>query len=207
MTSRPIFIGLTGGIATGKSTVADALKEHGAAVISCDAIAHRLIRKGSPLYKIIVSKFGTSILDTNGRIDRRRLGRSVFNKPPLRKKLEGLLHPAIWREVLLAKQKAGRDGKKVFVAEVPLLFEAGLDRHVDLSIVTFCSEADQVRRAKHSLGLTKKEALARIRSQMSLLEKRARADFILDTSGSKIQSRARTYSLLSLILMTERLFT
>lgn len=206
MTSLPVFIGLTGGIATGKSTIADVLKESGAGVVSCDTIAHRLTRKGSPLHKQIVSEFGRSILNKNGDIDRRFLANCVFSKPHLRKKLEGLLHPAIWCEVLRAKHRATIEGKKVFVAEVPLLFEAGLDRYVDLSLVTFCSQKEQIRRAKRSLGLTKKEALARIRSQMSLLKKRARADFILDTSGPKSQSRARAKSLLNLILMTERLF-
>ncbi len=206
MTSHTIFIGLTGGIATGKSTAMDIFRRCGAAVISCDAIAHRLTRKGSPLYRRIVSDFSNSILDVNGEIDRRRLGRYVFNNMQLRKRLEGLLHPAIWREVIIAKQKAENSGKKIFVAEVPLLFETCLDTYVDLSVVTVCSETEQIRRAGRSLGLTKKEALARIRSQMNLFEKRARADLVLDTGGPKSQSRARAVSLLNLVLMAERLF-
>lgn len=206
MTAEPIFIGLTGGIATGKSTVAAVFKERGAAVVSCDRIAHRLIQKGSPIYIKIISEFGRSVIGRDGDIDRRMLAQMVFNDARRRRRLEDILHPAIWREVLAAKQRAAALGKKVFVAEVPLLFEAGLDAFVDISILTFCPENEQIRRAMHSLNLTKKEALARIRSQMKLLKKLARADLVLDTGGPKLQSRARAGSLLDLVLMAERLF-
>lgn len=203
---KPLFIGLTGGIATGKSTVARLIRKRGIPVIDCDRIAHRLIKRGSPIYKKLLSLFGRGILVKGGYISRKRVAAIVFKNKGLRRKLEALLHPVIWKEVLKEKRRLERGGAKVVLAEVPLLYEAGLIDEFDLIISVVCSRREQIKRCIEKLNLTKNEAMARISAQKDLKKKAKTADYVIDTSCSLREVKRKTKSLLNLILMSQGIF-
>ena len=181
-----MFIGLTGGIACGKSLVAQCLRTLGAHIIDADELAHRLLEPGQPGYKAVLDAFGSSILDpphdaSPARINRRRLGALVFADPTRRTQLEALLHPLIFAEAdrqRAALEAAHRGALIVFV--VPLLFETGADRRVDRTIAVIADEATQASRLMARDGLGREEALQRIRAQWPVAEKQRRADDTID---------------------------
>lgn len=176
-----ILVGLTGGIASGKSTVAKMFKRCGAVVIDADELAREVVRPGKPAWREIVRTFGRHILNPNRTINRPTLGAIVFaNKAKLRR-LERIVHPRVAREQQrLTRQAARKDPKAVVIYDVPLLFEAGIDKRVAKTIVVTADRETQIARLRKRNGLTRGEAIRRIRSQMPLAEKRRRADYALD---------------------------
>lgn len=177
-----IWVGLTGGIASGKSTVSRLFREAGAFVIDADEIAHAVIRKGAPAYAGVVEAFGAVILDKKGEIDRKRLGEIVFNDARRRERLNQLVHPHVYAQAEKEKTAiAAAHPEAVILFDVPLLIETGSHREMDLVIVVYVDRATQIDRLIKRDGLTREEAERRIDAQMPLDEKRRFADEIIDT--------------------------
>lgn len=179
------IIGLTGGIACGKSTVSKILRSLGAKVIDADAVAHALSQPKQPLYDAYVARFGAEILTAQGTLDRAAIGRIIFKDPNVRAEIDAFAHPLIQAAVEQQMQAVCRNAP-VIVLDVPLLFEAGWEVLTDEIWVVSLSEAAQLMRLmERDPAMTEEEARARIAAQMPLSEKRARADVVIDNSGTK----------------------
>lgn len=177
-----VWVGLTGGIASGKSTVSRLFREAGAFVIDADETAHAVIRKGAPAYAGVVEAFGNGILDKKGEIDRKRLGEIVFNDARRRERLNQLVHPHVYAQAEKEKTAiAAAHPEAVILFDVPLLIETGSHREMDLVIVVYVDRATQIDRLIKRDGLTREEAERRIDAQMPLDEKRRFGDEIIDT--------------------------
>ncbi|TKB85161.1 MAG: dephospho-CoA kinase [Nitrospira sp.] len=176
-----ILVGLTGGIATGKSTVAGIFKRYGATVIDADALAREVVEPGKPAWREIVETFGKTVINPDRTLNRQALGTTVFGHPGRLRQLEQIIHPRVAREqIRLTKQAALNDPRAIVIYDVPLLFEAGIDKRVGATIVVTADRETQIARLKERNGLSRTEALRRIKSQMPLAEKRRRADYVLD---------------------------
>jgi dephospho-CoA kinase len=181
-----ILVGLTGGIATGKSTVANLFKRFGATVIDADQLARDVVRPGKPAWREIVKFFGEGVLLPDRTIDRHALGSIVFHNRRKLRRLERIIHPRVAREQQrLARDIVRRAPDAIIIYEVPLLFEAGVHRRVDKIIVVTADRETQVARLKRRDGLTRRQAFQRISSQMPLAQKTRRADVVLDGTKTK----------------------
>ena len=175
-------IGLTGGIASGKSTVASMLRDLDCPVLAADALGHELLEPGQRAYAEVVREFGIDILDSYGNVDRTALGEIVFADEERREKLNGILHPRI-REII-EKWFAALDqpaGPELAIVEAALIIEAGFNQNLNKLIVCWCRRAQQVERLLER-GLTEEQALQRIAAQMPMEEKRSLADESIDCS-------------------------
>jgi dephospho-CoA kinase len=176
-----ILVGLTGGVATGKSTVAKMFKQCGAAVINADLLARQVVEPGKPAWRAIVKLFGKTVLNQDRSLDRQALGSIVFPNPKKRRQLERIIHPRVAREQQrLVRRIAKGKPRAVVIYEVPLLFEVGVDKRVDKTIVVTANRNIQIARLKKRNGLSGAEAIRRIRSQMPLAKKIQRADHVLN---------------------------
>ena len=176
-----ILVGLTGGVATGKSTVAKMFKQCGAAVINADLLARQVVEPGKPAWRAIVKLFGKTVLNQDRSLDRQALGSIIFHNPKKRRQLERIIHPRVAREqARLTKAITRKDPNAVVIYEVPLLFEAGVDKRVDKIIVVTADRKTQIVRLKKRNDLTRAEAIRRIRSQMPLAKKTQQADHLLN---------------------------
>ncbi len=176
-----ILIGLTGGVATGKSTVAKMFQKCGATVIDADKLARDVVQPGKPAWREIVRRFGKTVLNRDKTINRQTLGQIIFQNRTKRRQLEHIIHPRVAREqARLTRQAVRKDPHSVVIYDVPLLFEAGIDKRVDKTVVVTADRETQIARLKERNGLTRSEALRRIKSQMSLTLKRRHADYVLD---------------------------
>jgi dephospho-CoA kinase len=185
--SGRLLVGLTGNIATGKSTVARMLVDLGATVIDADVVAHEVIRAGGPVYAEVVDAFGTEVVGPDGEIDRARLGAKVFAEPEAMRRLEAIVHPAVLAEV--AQRVAA--ARSTVVVEAIKLIEAGMAEGCDSLWVTTCPAAQQVRRLTDERGLSCEEAERRVCAQPPQEEKLALADVVIDTSGDLAETRAQ----------------
>jgi dephospho-CoA kinase len=186
-------IGLTGGLASGKSFVGRALGEMGCLLIEADLLGHQVMAKGAEAYDAIVAEFGAEILDAGGAIDRRRLGKLVFGNPELLDKLNAIVHPRVRaRSRRLAEAYATREPDGICVYEAAIIVETGSFRDYDRLIVAACTEEQQVERAMLRDHLTREEVLDRLRRQMPLEEKVKYADYVIDTSGTKEHTLEQT---------------
>ena len=175
-----MLVGLTGGVATGKSTVAKMFKQCGAVVIDADELARDVVQPGKPAWREIVNVFGKTVLNPDRTLNRRVLGAIVFNNRSKLRRLERIIHPRVEREqARLTRQAARKDPKAVVIYDVPLLFEAGVDTRVSTIIVVTADRETQIARLKKRNGLSRAEAIRRIRSQMPLAKKIQRADHVL----------------------------
>lgn len=181
-------VGLTGNIATGKSTVARMLADLGAYVIDADIVAHEVQLPGTRVYQAIVDRFGKAILAEDGTINRGALGAIVFADPQALADLEALVHPAV--EIEIRKRLAASDAPAVVVEAIKLL-EAGLDRYCDTIWVTTCPREVQLQRLIETRGLDRTQALQRIDAQPDPALKVARADVVIDNAGSLDATRAQ----------------
>ena len=175
------IIGLTGGIGSGKTTVAQFLKELGAVVIDADKIGHEVLRSDAEVWQEVVAAFGEGVLTPNGDISREKLGRMVFGAPESLLKLNVIMHPRIAERVRAQLEGYRKQEVGVVVIEAPLLLEAGWASQVDEVWVTVASEATILKRLKERTGLLETESLERIRSQMSVAERMKKADVVIDT--------------------------
>ena len=175
-------IALTGGFCTGKTTVLLIFKSLGAHTFDCDAVAHRALWKNSPVYKALLRTFGRSIIKRGGRIDRKKLGALVFTNKQKLRMLEKIIHPYV-----VSRMHAFFEHTKgLCIAEVPLLFEARLERHFNRIIVVAASNKTIVARARSRFPhLSRKEIVSRITSQLPLERKKKKADFIIHNNELK----------------------
>lgn len=177
-------IGLTGGIASGKSTVSKLLKDKGAVIIDADEISRQIMMPGQPAYHEVIKKFGTKILKDKDDIDRKKLGDIVFSNTTLLKTLNQITHPAIVDEIKKRLDYYRSRSEKVAVIDAALLLEVGLNLLVDEVWLVVVDEKTQIKRLmEREKILTPKEAIKRIKAQMPLEEKRRLADKIIDNSG------------------------
>ena len=181
-----ILIGLTGGVATGKSTVAKMFKKCGAIVIDADELAREVVRPGQPAWRDIMRRFGKSVLNSDRTINRQALGQIVFHDGTELRKLERIIHPRVaLKQARLTRQASKTNPHVVVIYDVPLLFEAGIDKRVNKTVVVTSDRETQIRRLKKRNGFTRAEALRRIHSQMPLTMKLLRADYVLDGTKSR----------------------
>jgi dephospho-CoA kinase len=184
----PLLIGLTGNISTGKSTVAGMLAELGAEVIDADKAAHGVMRAGAPAHARIVATFGPGILATGGEIDRKRLGAIVFADLSALAQLEAIVHPATLEAI---NRRVAVASAKVVVIEAIKLIEAGMADTCDSVWVTACQPEQRVQRMMAGRGMSRAEAERRVQAQPPQEEKIARADVIIDTSGTLLWTRTQ----------------
>lgn len=187
---RGIIVGITGGIACGKTTVSERLAEKGAIPINADEIGHQLLKADSPVIDELVSAFGREILEESGNVSRKKLGAIVFNDKSARERLNAILHPLIiQRSRSRARQLVLEDPSCVVLLDAPLLIEAGAYDSVDLIVVVTASSEIQLQRIlerSHAQNrpLTENEAQARIDSQMPVSEKVKYADVVIENDGT-----------------------
>ena len=176
-----ILVGLTGGVATGKSTVAQMFQRCGAFVIDADALAHQLVEPDKPAWREIVKTFGNTVLNPDRTINRQAMGTLVFRNRASLRRLEHIIHPRVAREqARLTKSAVRNDPQVVVIYDVPLLYEAGIDTRVDKVLVVTADRDTQIARLKKRNGLSRSEAIRRIRNQWPLRNKVAAADYVLD---------------------------
>ena len=185
-------VGLTGGIASGKSTVAGLFDEHGAGLVDTDAVARELVEPGSPALTEIRIEFGSDVIDPHGRLDRRRMRTLVFADAGRRRALERILHPAIRSRTL--ELAAASDAPYVIIA-VPLLVETGYAAHVDRVLVVDCPEFLQLERLMQRDRMKLDEARAMLSAQVARSERVAAADDLIDNGGSLESTRDQVRSL------------
>jgi dephospho-CoA kinase len=178
------LIGLTGGIASGKSTFAAALRDRGAPVVDADALARAAVAPGSPALAEIARAFGPGVLAPDGSLDRRRMGALVFADEAARRRLEAITHPAVRRAVAEETARLSALGHDLAFYDVPLLFEVGLEATVDAVVVVWAPPDVQRARLAARDGLGPAEAEARLSAQLPVDEKAARADFVVENVGA-----------------------
>jgi dephospho-CoA kinase len=178
------IIGLTGNIASGKSAVANMLAERGAAIIDADVLARDAVSKGSPALESIVAKWGSSVLDAEGNLDRAALRHIVFEDQPELDALNEIIHPEVARRRTAQIEEARSRGERVVVCVIPLLFERHLADEFDCIILVDAPRAVRLERIVRDRGLDEAEAMKMIASQMPADLKRARADFVIENAGS-----------------------
>ncbi|KAF1304699.1 MULTISPECIES: dephospho-CoA kinase [Enterococcus] len=180
------ILGVTGGIATGKSTVVDIFRAHGFPIIDGDLIAREVVVPNSPGLAAIVGAFGKEILTEEGTLDRKKLGRIVFQEEAKLNLLNQVLNPFIRSEILRQLQEAEAP---LVIADIPLLFEGYYDQYVDQVAVVYLPESLQVQRLMERDNFSQESAMQRIRSQMPIDEKRNRADIVFDNQGTRQQTK------------------
>lgn len=186
------WIGLTGGIATGKSTVAAVLRRLGIPVVDADEMAREVVAPGSPGLSEVKKRFGAEVITAEGALDRSRLGQLIFSDPKARADLEGILHPMIRQRVKILRQELAEQGHRLAFYDVPLLFEKNMEKQFDGIVVVSCSPEEQKSRLMKRSGLTAEEAELRISQQWPLKSKIAGATWVIDNStGSDVEAQVR----------------
>jgi dephospho-CoA kinase len=196
------IVGLTGGIGSGKSTVAKLLSELGAVVVDADAIVHELQAPGSPVLAELAAAFGSGVLDSNGALDRAALGSIAFDDAEARARLGAIMHPKVGAEMARRVASAREAGTPIVVLDIPLLFEgrkAGTGTAAqlgyDATVMVWVPEETQVERQMKRDGCERDEALRRIRAQLPIDEKKDMADFVIDNSGAPEQTERQVRAL------------
>ncbi|MDQ3275641.1 MAG: dephospho-CoA kinase [Actinomycetota bacterium] len=182
-------VGLTGGIASGKSAVAARLAELGAVVIDADVLAREVVDAGTDGLAEIVTAFGSELLDATGNLDRRAMARRVFGDPAARARLEAIIHPRVRQRGTELESAAGADA--VVAHDIPLLVETGQGARLDVVLVVDVPEAVQLRRLVAGRGMEEAEARARITAQATREQRLAEADIVIDNSGTREDLRQR----------------
>lgn len=177
-------IGLTGGIATGKSTVSNYLKELDYPLIDADVISRQLVEPGQEGLKRLVAKFGAEILNESGALDRQALGQRLFGDAQLRQEVDQLLHPLIYEALEAESQRLAEAGAQLAFFDIPLLYETGYDQKMDQVWVVYLPHDLQVERLMARNGWSQDQAEAAIASQASIETKRQRADLVIDNQGT-----------------------
>ncbi len=187
-----LIVGLTGGVASGKTAVSQVLKEEGAYIIDADQIARELVQPHTPAWNELIRAFGKEILQEDGSIHRKKLADKVFADPEQRKLLNEILHPRITEEMNRKTKEIGqKDPDAIVVIDAPLLIERGYHRKMDKLIVVTSTEMQQIERLKERDGINPDEALKIFASQMTLEEKVKLADFVIRNVGSLEETRKR----------------
>ena len=191
------WIGLTGGIASGKSTAAQYLQELGFPVVDADQIAREVLAKGGSGLKAVVKQFGRELLDSNGELDRRALGRIVFAQPEKLRELEAIVHPFVREKMREEKTRFEQAQFPAAFYDVPLLFEKGLQDDFDFVVVVTSPEPLQTQRLKSRNSLGDQEIADRLSRQIPLAEKEKRADFVIQNTGTLADLKRQVLEMLS----------
>jgi dephospho-CoA kinase len=193
-----VRVALTGGIATGKSTVLGLLRQRGIPTIDADVLAREVVAPGAPAYSGVVARFGPGVLDDIGAIDRRALAAIVFADAVARRDLEHIIHPAVY-EAIAGWFAALPESTRLAVADIPLLFETERERDFDKVVVVACPADEQVRRVMARDGATEGEARARISAQWPVDRKVAAADHVIWTTGTHADTERQVADLLRVL--------
>jgi dephospho-CoA kinase len=196
------LIGLTGGIASGKSTVAAILRRLGVAIVNADELSREVVQPGTPGWKEIVDTFGTEILQPDGTVDRQRLRKIIFSDPAARKKLEAVIHPRVRALAQQRFQEHAAAGFEIVVYEVPLLFESNLQNSLRPVVLVATNVETQKNRLQDRDHLAESEAEKHITAQMSLEEKRRLADYVIENDGTLDELERRVRAVLEEIKST-----
>ncbi|WP_042459613.1 dephospho-CoA kinase [Neobacillus dielmonensis] len=191
-----LVIGLTGGIASGKSTVSNMFKEIGITVIDADVEARLAVQQGEPAYKQIIAEFGEEILLADGEIDRPKLGSIIFHDFEKRQRLNEITHPEVRKRMVQKMQVAALNQEKAVVLDIPLLFESKLTYMVEKTILVYVNLETQLKRLMDRNQLSEEEARARILSQMPLSEKVKLADAVIDNTSTIDSSKQQLLAIL-----------
>jgi dephospho-CoA kinase len=182
-----LLVGLTGNIGSGKSTVAALLSERGATIVDADVLARRAVETGTAAYASIVERWGTSILATDGLLDRGALRRIVFSEPQELEQLNAIVHPEVERMRAALVEQARQRGDRVVVCDIPLLFERKMTEGFDRIVLVDAPRPVRLERLVRDRGLREAEAMAMIAAQMPAELKRARVDYVIDNVGTLTQ--------------------
>jgi dephospho-CoA kinase len=193
------IFGLTGGIASGKSTVAARLRSHGVPVIDADALAREVVEPGTDALRAVVDAFGNGVVAADGRLDRKAVASIVFADPARRAQLNAIVHPAISRATVARSAELAARGERLACYEAALLVENGVADAFRPLVVVACPEQEQVARMVARDGATREEAIARIAAQKPLAEKVRVADFVIDTTGPVAGTIRRTDEVLAAV--------
>lgn len=186
-------VGLTGGLASGKTFVGEELRRLGCHLIQADRLGHEVLAPEGEAHAAVVEFFGTGILDAEGRIDRKKLAAEVFSNPQQLAVLNGLVHPPVRKRAQeIADRYAESDPRAIVVMEAAILIETGGYQRFDSLVLVVCSEEQQIERAIGRDGLTREEAKARLSRQMPLTQKRNYADYVIDNSGTREETIRQT---------------
>lgn len=186
-----LLVGLTGNIASGKSTVGQLLSERGATIIDADVLARRTVERGSKAFDAIVRRWGTSVLAPDGQLDRTALRRTVFGNPKELEALNDIVHPEVERLRGQRMDEARTRGDRIVVCDIPLLFEKKMVNRFDRLVLVDAPRPLRLERLVQDRGLRETEAMDMIAAQMPAELKRARADFVIDNSGTLTQLEQR----------------
>lgn len=193
-------LGLTGGIASGKSTVSNYLYEQGAVIVDADLAARQVVEPGAAGLAQLTAEFGQKIVDEAGGLDRAALGKIIFNDQKKRELVNQILHPLIKKEMLAQVKLAEHKGTSLVILDIPLLFESHCEQYCDAVLVVDVTPEVQVQRLMERNNYSKAEALARISSQMDPSTRRRLADFIVDNNGSQAETFKQVEQILEEIL-------
>jgi dephospho-CoA kinase len=191
-----MILGITGGIASGKTTVAQAFQALGAVVVSADVLAREVVRPGTKALQEIAEYFGCQVLREDGTLNRQLMADLVFNDDQARMVLNGITHPAIAALARTRLHEAEQGGASLVIYDAPLLYEVGADRQVDKVLVVKVDAEVQLARLMARNGINRQQALARVATQMPQEEKIARADFVVDNSGTEKETQDQVRSLM-----------
>lgn len=194
------IIGLTGGIASGKSTVATELRKQNVPVFDADEVSRNAVAKGSKGLALVAEAFGVEYLTADGEMDRTKISQLVFSDKEALKTLEGILHKIVWDEAEAFLAEAREQKAKLAVLDVPLLIETKWHERVDLVWLVAVSKEQQIKRAMIRSGMTEEEVKARIAAQMSLEDKKKFADVVLDNSGALEETLEQVHKELAKLL-------
>jgi dephospho-CoA kinase len=189
VSEQTIRVGLTGGVASGKSTVSAAMAELGAVVIDADALAREVVERGTPGLAQVVDAFGEELLTPDGDLDRPAMGRLVFADEQARRKLEQIVHPLVYERIVVLEEEVPPGG--VVVHDIPLLAENGRSGDFDVVVVVDAPEEVQLERMVRDRGWTREDAESRMRAQSSREERRAIASYVIENTGTREDLRRR----------------
>ncbi len=184
-----ILIGLTGGIATGKSTVSNMFKAENIPVVDADAIAKDVVDNDPEAYEAILEAFGEDVLSTDNTINRNKLAKRIFDDAEARKTLNAIVHPKVIDRIATEVERLRKLNHDMIVVDAPLLFEAGLDKTVDVTVFVYARQKDQLERITNRDGIDEGYALKKIKAQFPLSKKRELADYTIDNSKSILDTK------------------
>ncbi|RKQ20065.1 dephospho-CoA kinase [Ureibacillus endophyticus] len=192
-----MIIGLTGSIASGKSTVANMLKEYGFPIVDADLVARQVVEPGSETLQKIADAFGPEVITPEGTMDRAKVGSIIFHDESKRKVLNDIIHPAIRAEMLRQRDEHVANGAKTVIMDIPLLFESKLQHYVEKILVVSVNEETQLKRLIERNQLNEEDAKARISSQLPLSIKEQGADAVINNNGSIEETRQQLEDILN----------